>query len=75
MIKVGDLVIKTTGGNKMRVISIHNGIAECVWLTESFNQDNFRINDLVPISQYASMFKDYHRQEIIDKILNDFIGK
>lgn len=69
MIKVGDLVIKTTGGNKMRVISIHNEIAECVWLTESFNQDNFRVSDLVPISQYSSIFKDYHRQEIIDKIL------
>ncbi len=69
MIKVGDLVIKNTGGNKMKVISITNGIAECVWLTDSFNQDNFRINDLVPISQYASMFRDYHRQEIIDKIL------
>jgi uncharacterized protein YodC (DUF2158 family) len=69
MIKVGDLVIKNTGGNKMKVISIDNGIAECVWLTESFNQDNFRINDLVPISQYNNIFKDYHRQEIIDKIL------
>jgi uncharacterized protein YodC (DUF2158 family) len=69
VIKVGDLVIKNTGGNKMKVISITNGIAECVWLTDSFNQDNFRINDLVPISQYASMFRDYHRQEIIDKIL------
>jgi uncharacterized protein YodC (DUF2158 family) len=69
MIKVGDLVIKNTGGNKMKVISITNGIAECVWLTESFNQDNFRINDLVPISQYASIFKDYYRQEVIDKLL------
>jgi len=69
MIKVGDLVIKNTGGNKMKVISITNGIAECVWLTECFNQDNFRINDLVPISQYASIFKDYYRQEVIDKLL------
>ena len=69
MIKVGDLVIKTTGGNKMRVISIESGIAECAWLTDCFNQGNFNINDLVPISQYASIFKDYHRQEIINKIL------
>jgi len=69
MVKVGDLVIKNTGGNKMKVISITNGIAECVWLTECFNQDNFRINDLVPISQYASIFKDYYRQEVIDKLL------
>ena len=59
----------------MKVISIKNGIAECVWLTDSFNQDNFRINDLVPISQYASIFKDYYRQEIIDKILKWFYKK
>ena len=76
MIKIGDLVIKNTGGNKMKVISIKNGIAECVWLTESFNQDNFRVNDLVPISQYATIFKNYQREEIIDKLLKqiNFLG-
>jgi uncharacterized protein YodC (DUF2158 family) len=70
MIKVGDLVIKNTGGNKMKVISITNGIAECVWLTESFNQDNFRISDLVPISEYKTIFKGDYRQEKIDKLLS-----
>ena len=70
MVKVGDLVIKNTGGNKMKVISISNGVAECVWLTESFNQDNFRINDLVHISEYGSIFKGDYRQEKIDKLLN-----
>jgi uncharacterized protein YodC (DUF2158 family) len=70
MVKVGDLVIKNTGGNKMKVISITDGIAECVWLTECFNQDNFRINDLVPISQYGTIFKECRRQERIDILLN-----
>jgi uncharacterized protein YodC (DUF2158 family) len=70
MIKVGDLVMKNTGGNKMKVISIDNGIAECVWLTESFNQDNFRISDLVPISEYKTIFKGDYRQEKIDKLLS-----
>ncbi len=69
MIKVGDLVIKNTGGNKMKVISISNGIAECVWFTESFNQKNFQINELVPISEYSTIFKDFYRQEKIDNIL------
>jgi uncharacterized protein YodC (DUF2158 family) len=69
MIKVGDLVMKNTGGNKMKVISIDNGIAECVWLTESFNQDNFRISDLVPISEYKTIFKGDYRQEKIDELL------
>jgi uncharacterized protein YodC (DUF2158 family) len=69
MVKVGDLVIKNTGGNKMKVISICNGIAECAWFTECFNQGNFKINDLVPITEYGSMFKEYHRQERIDTLL------
>jgi uncharacterized protein YodC (DUF2158 family) len=70
MVKVGDLVIKNTGGNKMKVISICNGIAECVWFTESFNQGLFEIKSLVPVSEYKSLFKNYHRQEKINKILN-----
>ncbi len=70
MVKVGEIVIKNTGGNKMRVISIENSIAECVWLTESFNQSYFNLNDLVPISQYDSIFKDQHREEKIDKLLS-----
>ena len=69
MIKVGDLVIKNTGGNKMRVISIVNGIAECAWLTESFNQKCFKVSELVPISQSKILFKGLHRDEIIDILL------
>jgi uncharacterized protein YodC (DUF2158 family) len=70
MVKVGDLVIKNTGGNKMKVISISNGVAECVWLTESFNQSYFNLADLVPISEYRTIFKGDYRQEKIDKLLN-----
>ena len=70
MVKVGEIVIKNTGGNKMRVISISDGVAECVWMTESFNQSYFNLNDLVPISQYGTIFKDQYREEKIDKLLN-----
>lgn len=69
MIKVGDLVIKNTGGNKMKVVDIIDGIAECVWFTEKFNQSFFSISDLVPISEYNSLFKDYHRQDTIEILL------
>ena len=54
----------------MKVISICNGIAECVWLTESFNQSHFNLNDLVPISEYRTIFKGDYRQEKIDKLLS-----
>lgn len=70
MVKVGDLVIKNTGGNKMKVISIDNGIAECAWFTDCFNQGYFKINELVPISEYGTIFKECRRQERIDILLN-----
>jgi len=70
MVKVGDIVIKNTGGNKMRVISISDDIAECVWFTEFFCQSYFKLKELVPISEYGTIFKEYHRQERIDILLN-----
>jgi len=72
MVKVGEIVIKNTGGNKMRVISIENGIAECVWMTESFNQGNFNVGELVPISQYANIFKEEKRNDKIQTILGSY---
>lgn len=71
MIKVGDLVIKNTGGNKMKVISIKNGIVECVWLTDCFNQDNFKLNDLVPISEYKKLFLDEKREDKLNILLGN----
>jgi hypothetical protein len=69
MIKVGDLVIKNTGGNKMRVISINNAVAECIWLTDSFNQGYFNLNDLRKYSEYKTLFLDQYRQDKIEKLL------
>lgn len=70
MIKVGDLVIRKTGGNKMRVVSIIGKSAECAWITESFNQGVFDVNDLLPLSEYKSLFKDEKRNEKISLILD-----
>lgn len=70
MVKVGDLVIKNTGGNKMKVISICNGIAECVWITESFNQGIFRVQELLPFSDYKTLFKEEKRNDKIQSILD-----
>lgn len=72
MVKVGEIVIKNTGGNKMRVISIENGIAECAWFTDSFNQGNFNINELVPISEYGTIFKEEKRNDKIQTILGSY---
>ena len=70
MVKVGDLVIKNTGGNKMKVISICNEIAECVWITESFNQGIFKVQELLPFSDYKTLFKEEKRNDKIQSILD-----
>ena len=70
MVKVGDLVIKNTGGNKMKVVSIQDNKAECAWITESFNQAVFSVEELLPFSDYNSMFKDEKRNDKISLLLD-----
>lgn len=70
MIKVGDLVIKNTGGNKMKVVSIVGDKAECVWISESFNQGIFDLRELLPHTEYYSLFKEERRDDKISLILN-----
>ena len=69
MIKVGDLVIKNTGGNKMKVVSIIENQVECAWVTDSFNQKIFPIEQIVPISEYNSLFKEEKRDDKIEILL------
>ena len=45
--KPGDIVIKSTGGNKMTVYSV-NEKCECIWVTDKVNQDTFEENELLP---------------------------
>jgi len=70
MIKVGDLVIKNTGGNKMKVVSIEDNKAECAWITESFNQGIFCVDELLPLTDYNTLFKDQKRDDKIRSILS-----
>ena len=72
MIRVGDLVIRNTGGNKMKVVSIIGRSVECAWITESFNQGIFDISELLPFSDYKSLFKEDDPSTIKDVILKNF---
>jgi hypothetical protein len=71
MIKVGDLVIKNTGGNKMKVVSISDNKAECAWISDSFHQDLFVIDELLPYSEYPNLFKDEKRNDMINSLLSN----
>ena len=69
MIRVGDLVIRNTGGNKMKVVSIEDNKAECAWITESYHQQYFGVDELLPYSEYVNLFRNEKRQDKIDSIL------
>lgn len=69
--KPGDLVIKTTGGNKMRILSCWDKRVECVWWTESCHHCVFDEIDLIPYNQYEYLIKSEKRNDIINQILND----
>ena len=69
--KPGDLVIKNTGGNKMRILECKDGgVVDCVWATENLHEGLFNEEDLVPISEYQSVIIGEKRDDIINKILN-----
>jgi len=70
--KPGDLVIKISGGNKMRVVDyIDDVTVDCIWATEDIHEANFNENDLVPISEYKLMLITEQRDDLIDNILNE----
>ena len=67
--KPGDLVIKNTGGNKMRILSCEGSKVECGWFTESYHQSSFNEKDLVPYSQYHTILLTEKREDLINQLL------
>jgi uncharacterized protein YodC (DUF2158 family) len=68
--KPGDLVIKNTGGNKMKIISYNNEGVECGWITESYHEKTFDEKELIPFNQYESILILEKRDDLINQILN-----
>jgi len=66
--KPGDIVIKSTGGNKMTVYSV-NEKCECIWVTDKVNQDTFEENELLPLDEYKKSLKIEERDDKIGKLL------
>lgn len=70
--KIGDIVIKNTGGNKMKVISYSgNNLVSCAWFTEIYNESKFNEEDIIPISQYSNVLITEKRDDLIDQILHE----
>ena len=68
--KPGDLVIKNTGGNKMRIVECKDdGTVDCGWATESLHEGLFNENDLVSMNDYKSAIINEKRDDLINTIL------
>jgi uncharacterized protein YodC (DUF2158 family) len=69
--KPGDVVIKTTGGNKMIVYSPINDSYECIWVSDKMYKDIFSENEIVSLEEYKDKYiKTEAREDKINQILN-----
>ena len=70
--KSGDVVIKTTGGNKMTIFDkIEDGVYKCLWFVESsMNESFFKEEEIVTLSEYKRFLKTEEREDKINKLLN-----
>ena len=68
----GDLVIKLSGGNKMRILEVSEKIANCIWESDGhILKGSFDKNDLTLYEIYKkSVLISENRDNLISKILN-----
>lgn len=69
--KPGDIVIKTTGGNKMTVFDrVSDGLYKCLWFVESGpNESIFKEEEIVTIPEWKKLLKTEEREDKLNKIL------
>jgi uncharacterized protein YodC (DUF2158 family) len=68
--KPGDVVIKTTGGNKMIVYSPINENYECIWASDKMYKETFSENEIVSLDEYKDKYiKIEAREDKINQIL------
>jgi uncharacterized protein YodC (DUF2158 family) len=71
--KPGDIVMKITGGNKMRIISLDESEkkVDCVWFTERYHESSFNASEIVSINEWKSISKTEGRIECLKKLLEN----
>jgi uncharacterized protein YodC (DUF2158 family) len=69
--KPGDIVIKTTGGNKMTIFDkISDGVYKCLWFVEnSMNESIFKEEEIVTITEWKRLLKTEEREDKINQLL------
>jgi len=70
--KSGDIVIKTTGGNKMTIFDRLEEGYKCLWFVEnSLNERVFKEDEIVTLNDYKRILKTEEREDKINQILNN----
>lgn len=69
--KPGDIVIKTTGGNKMTIFDkISDGVYKCLWFVESsVNESIFNEDEIVTLPEWKRLLKTEEREDKINQLL------
>jgi uncharacterized protein YodC (DUF2158 family) len=69
--KSGDTVIKTTGGNKMKIFDKFEDGYKCIWFVENYlNESVFKEEEIVTLYEYRRILKTEEREDKINKILD-----
>ena len=70
--KNGDIVIKTTGGNKMTIFDkISDGVYKCLWFVEnSCNESVFKEEEIVSLEEYKKYLKIEERDDKLNQLLS-----
>jgi uncharacterized protein YodC (DUF2158 family) len=70
MFKPGDMVIKNSGGNKMRVTESSSGLVTCIWATDTIQTASFPEAELMFVELYElRSAQQSDRQDKINQLL------
>lgn len=69
--KSGDVVIKTTGGNKMTIFDKLDNGYKCIWFVESsINESTFKEEEIVSLEEYKRYLRIEERDDKLSKLLS-----
>lgn len=71
--KIGDIVIKKTGGDKMSIINqLDNSNYKCIWCDDKLVREQiFNEEDITFLNDYKNFLKIEEREDKINKIFKN----
>ncbi len=71
--RIGDIVIKVTGGNKMRISEAADNKYNCIWFVEStMHEKIFDEDEIVTLDEYKEKYiKIEEREDKINQIFKE----